>query len=277
MLGSEIDNRQSALRAADTDGCKVSVVTVVRNARCTIGDAVVSVLEQTESGLDYVVVDGMSDDGTNEILMGFNDPRMRVRRGSDNGIYDALNKGIEFSRGGVIGFLHSDDMLTDSECLSRVCSEFEDPSVDAVYADLVYVEASCATKVVRYWEERRFDRKRFLLGWMPPHPTVYVRRTIYEQYGGFRNDFRSSADYEMMIRLFYKHCLNVRYVPKILVRMRVGGQSNASWSNRRLANWEDRQAWIVNGLKPPPFLRLTKPLRKLPQYWRRPPVSLGPD
>ncbi|WP_168566969.1 glycosyltransferase family 2 protein [Crateriforma spongiae] len=249
---------------------KFECITAVFNRASTVTDCLNSIAEQTLEFSTSLVVDGMSTDGTEAVIAEHRGPTTTVIREPDDGIYDALNKGIRYATGDVIGFLHADDMLADADCLAAVAEAFEDPDADAVFGDLVYVDSVDTNRIIRYWREKPFDRRRFRTGWMPPHPTVYIRREIYERYGGFRDDLRTSADYELMVRLFYKHQVRLKHIPKILVKMRMGGQSNASWSNRRLANREDRMAWIVNDLKPPPFLRLTKPMRKLPQYWLRP-------
>ncbi|MEM1228650.1 MAG: glycosyltransferase family 2 protein [Planctomycetota bacterium] len=255
----------------------ISIVTAVRNCGENLGEAILSVDSQFCESREYVVIDGDSHDGTELVLASNLDHIDILVSEPDEGIYDALNKGIARSSGDVIGFLHADDVLADDTVLHEIREAFLDSDVEAVFGDLVYVDQQATSRIHRYWQEASYDVGRFHLGWMPPHPTVYIRKEVYEEFGGYRTDFSISADYEMMVRLMVKHRIRVKHIPKIMVKMRKGGKSNASWANRRLANWEDRQAWIVNGLKPPPFLRLTKPLRKLPQYWRRPPVSLGPD
>lgn len=249
---------------------KISVITAVYNRSKTIGDALECVLNQDAVDVESVVIDGMSDDGTDQVISRYKD-RISVHvREPDKGIYDALNKGFSRASGDVIGFLHADDMLNGSTCLSTIDSVFQDPSVDLVYGDLIYVGQQETSKVVRYWKDRVYDRRRFRFGWMPAHPTVYVRRGVYEKFGLFRDDFHTSADYECLVRLLYKHELKAVHIPETLVKMRVGGQSNATLANRRRANQEDRLAWVVNGLKPPPLLRLSKPMRKLPQYFTKP-------
>ncbi|MEM9588135.1 MAG: glycosyltransferase family 2 protein [Planctomycetota bacterium] len=249
---------------------KVSIVTAVYNCEQTVGMALRSVAEQSHSSIEHVVIDGMSTDETPSVIAEFKDSVSVSVREPDDGIYNALNKGIRLCTGDIIGLLHADDVLASSRGLERIADAFADPDVDAVFGDLAYVDAVHGGRVIRYWQEKPFRVSRFRRGWMPPHPTVYMRKSVYEQLGGFREDFEISADYELMVRAFVKHQLRAQYVPQRLVEMRVGGKSNASLSNRRTANREDRLAWEVNGMKPPALLRLTKPLRKLPQYWRRP-------
>ncbi len=245
---------------------KISVITAVYNRASTIGSTIRSVGAQNATDLEYIVVDGMSTDETSKIIAENSSLISTSIREPDTGIYDALNKGIQASTGDVIGFLHADDHFHDNDVLEKVRSKFSSGDIDAVYGDLLYVDAENPDRIIRYWKSGEYSVRRFRLGWMPPHPTVYVRREIYDRFGGYRTDFGSAADYECMIRLMAKHQIRVGYVPQVLLRMRVGGESNASLKNRLLANRDDRRAWVVNGLKPPFGLRIMKPLLKLPQY-----------
>ena len=251
------------------DLLKISIVTAVYNSEKTISDAIASVVRQS-SPAEHVVIDGMSNDGTKQIIAANSDKISKTVREPDNGIYDALNKGIAYSTGDIIGFLHADDLLADEMTLQRVQNKFASGDFDAVYGDLTYVDANNTEKIIRYWKSNEFNRQKFRRGWMPPHPTVYIRKNIYQEFGGYRTDLGSAADYECMIRLMYHHKIRVGYIPKVQVKMRVGGESNASVKNRLSANQADRQAWRENGLQPPWGLRFTKPLSKLPQYWQRP-------
>jgi len=250
---------------------RISVVTAVRNRARTIQQAIDSVAMQNANDVQYIVVDGMSNDGTENIIQQNRSKLTTVIREPDDGIYDALNKGIRASQGDVIGFLHADDLFADPEVLQRVARKFAKSDVEAVYSDLLYVDSERPEKIVRYWKSGLYHPRRFRWGWMPPHPTVYVRRSTYEQYGLYRTDLGSAADYECMIRLMVKHQIRVGYIPEISVKMRVGGESNVSLQNRLTANRNDRLAWIDNGLSPPWGLRFTKPLSKIPQFFRRPP------
>ena len=248
---------------------KISVVTAVYNRAETIADAIKSVAAQ-KCELEYIVIDGMSTDGTADVVKQHAQHIHCQVREPDSGIYDALNKGIAAATGDIVGFLHADDLLADDLVIKRVKDMFASGDFDAVYGDLTYVNASDPNKIVRYWKSNRFNRNRFRWGWMPPHPTVYVRKEFYEKLGSYRTDLGSAADYECMIRLMYHHQLRVGYIPDVQVKMRVGGESNASVKNRLNANQADRRAWLENGLSPPWALRFTKPLSKLPQYWQRP-------
>lgn len=250
---------------------KISVVTAVYNREQTILDAINSVAAQDYDDLEYVIIDGLSSDGTADVISANKNVIHQSIREPDSGIYDALNKGIAASTGDVVGFLHADDLFADDSVIQRVQDKFQSGDYDAVYADLTYVDFENPNKVIRYWKSRHFRLRRFWYGWMPPHPTVYVRREIYEKFGAYRIDHGSAADYECMLRLMVKHKIRVGYIPHIAVKMRVGGESNASVKNRLNANQSDRRAWLENDLRPPVGLRFLKPLSKLPQYWRRPP------
>ena len=248
----------------------ISVICAVYNRERVLADALDSIFQQSYPAIQAIVIDGLSSDRTPVVVDRYRDRIGVAVREKDEGIYDALNKGIRHASGEVIGFLHADDMLADAEVLADVGRIFENPEVDAVYGELLYVAEDDQDRIVRYWQESPYRVERFRRGWMPPHPTVYLRRKVYEQFGDFRTDLGTAADYELMVRLMVKHQIRVKFLPRVMVKMRVGGKSNASLANRRKANLADANAWRVNDLTPPPLLRLSKPLRKLPQYWRRP-------
>ncbi|ELP34409.1 glycosyltransferase family 2 protein [Rhodopirellula baltica] len=248
---------------------KISVITAVYNRSETIGDAIESVLAQQNVELETIVVDGDSTDGTSDVISQLGDQVSRSIREPDLGIYNALNKGLRAATGDVIGFLHADDWLAYQDALADVSRLMADSNVDGVYADLEYVNANDPDRVHRRWVSGAYDVRKFRRGWMPPHPTVYFRREFYDQFGLFNEDLRTAADYELLVRMMVRHGAKMAYLPRVTVKMRVGGASNASLTNRLNANRDDRQAWSINGLKPPIGLRFTKPLRKLPQFLRR--------
>ena len=248
----------------------VSIITAVYNSRHTVARAIDSVLSQKYPRIELVVIDGNSSDGTDQIIHSYGDQIHRSVREPDDGIYDALNKGLRHATGDVVGFLHADDLFADEDVINRIAEKFTSDAYDAVYGDLTYVDSTDTEKVIRYWQSKAYRRERFRYGWMPPHPTVYVKKEIYETFGCYRTDMGTAADYECMVRLMYRHKIRVGYIPKVQVRMGIGGQSNVSIENRWNANASDQNAWLENGLKPPWGLRITKPVSKLPQYWRRP-------
>lgn len=177
-----------------------------------------------------------------------------------------MNKGVNASVGEIIGVLNSDDFYAANDVLRTVSEAFEDTNCDACYGDLVYVAQDNVDSVTRRWVAGAFDRRKFYSGWMPPHPTFFVRRQIYEKYGLFNLELGTAAYYEVMLRFLLKYEVNATYIPKTLVRMRTGGVSNASLTNRLRANRMDREAWRINGLSPHFWTLYAKPLRKIGQW-----------
>jgi glycosyltransferase len=184
----------------------------------------------------------------------------------DKGIYDAMNKGIGMATGEVIGILNSDDFYANRSVISKVARAFEETGCDALYADLVYVDQQDVGKTVRLWRAGAYRKNAFKWGWMPPHPTFFVRRELYDKYGVFSLDLKTAADYELMLRFIHKHGIRVHYLPEVLVKMRAGGASNASLRSRLNANRQDRLAWIRNDIRPFWFTLYMKPVRKLGQF-----------
>jgi glycosyltransferase len=246
----------------------ITVITPSLNAAATIGDCIRSVMMQGASH-EHIVVDGHSTDGSPEKALSI-DPAIRLFVEPANGIYAAINRGIEEARGGIVAVLNADDFYVDADVLGRVSGVFEDGHVDACYGDLCYVERANPQRIVRYWRAGGYRKARLRHGWMPPHPTFFLKRAIYEKHGVYRTDLGSSADYELMLRMLLKENISAEYLPETLVHMRTGGASNASLAARIEANRMDREAWRVNGLRPYPWTLLTKPLRKVGQWWRRP-------
>ncbi|MBF9253828.1 glycosyltransferase [Pontibacter sp. 172403-2] len=245
---------------------KISIITIVYNNRETIADAIESVLSQTYPDIEYIVVDGLSTDGTVEVVKKYGDRITKFISEKDQGLYDAINKGIQLATGDIIGLLHSDDIFYNENAVACVAAAFEAYQTDSVYGNLLYVEKEDTGKVVRKWVSGSYKRENFMYGWMPPHPTFYVKKSCYDRYGLYNTHFRSAADYELMLRFLYKHGVSTAYIPETLVKMRVGGKSNVTLRNRIRANREDYAAWQVNGLKPGFYTRYLKPLRKLVQF-----------
>ncbi|MBX2890009.1 MAG: glycosyltransferase [Saprospiraceae bacterium] len=244
---------------------KLSIVTPTFNSAATIRDTLESVQMQDHLDVEHIIIDGVSNDPTLEILADY--PHVsKVISEPDRGLYDAMNKGVLLATGDVVGILNSDDYYTHAQVLSRVAALLEQTGADALYADLEYVAANDTSRVVRCWKSGHFHPNSFHKGWMPPHPTFFVRRYLYEQYGLFKPELRFSADYELMLRFILKHHISVCYLPEVTVKMRTGGASNANLRNRFLANREDRLAWKMNGLRPKFYTLYLKPLLKIPQY-----------
>ena len=248
---------------------RVSIITAVYNRASTIGDTLESVLSQDYPDIEHILIDGMSSDGTDEVIQRYAGRIARSVREPDTGIYNALNKGVRLSTGQVIGFLHADDVYADRSVVSRVVEGIGGlggAGLIGVYGDLQYVQMGDTSKLVRYWRSGEYRSDRFRWGWMPAHPTVYLGRECYERFGGFREDFQIAADYELMVRMLGVGGVRMGYIPRVMVKMRVGGKSNATLRNRLVANREDQRAWRVNGVRPPWGLRWLKPMRKLMQY-----------
>lgn len=278
---------------------KVSLITVSYNSAKTIADTIKSVQSQTYKDIEYIVVDGNSSDGTIEIVKQFLDSAKDAIQGRtegasqdlpedlsknliniaslgvvtkflcerDKGIYDAMNKGLALATGDIIGVLNSDDFYCSNDVIEEVVRAFQQNNADCLYGDLNYVDPIDTSKIVRKWRSGIYRKENFLKGWMPPHPTFFVRKTCYDKFGKFDTQFKSAADYELMLRFLFKESCSAIHLPIVMIHMRAGGVSNVSLKNRIRANREDRLAWKINGLKPKWFTLLRKPLSKLIQYF----------
>jgi glycosyltransferase involved in cell wall biosynthesis len=244
----------------------VSIITVVYNGADTIAEAIESVMGQTYPNIEYIIIDGASTDGTQAIIARYADRIARYVSEPDAGLYDAMNKGLKLATGEVTGILNADDLYRHPDVVSRAVAALQTHNADAVYGNLVYAERANPEQVTRYWRAGRYRPGAFLHGWMPPHPTFFVRTALYRQYGYFSTELRSAADYELMLRLIHKHRIRLTYLNEVMVVMRTGGISNSSVKNRLRANREDRMAWQMNQLRPRWYTLWVKPLRKLTQF-----------
>lgn len=218
---------------------KVSVVTVVYNRDATIREALSSVLSQRGVEIDLVVQDGGSTDGTCETVKGFDDLCINFESAPDFGIYDAINRGITRTDGEIIGLMHSDDLFFNNEVLNRVVATFEKSNIDGVYGDLDYVSFRDPSRIVRRWRPGSFEYSKLARGWMPPHPTLYLRREVFEKWGAYDTEFRIAADYEAILRWLVRGKIRLEYIPTTMVKMRLGGESNRSLSNILTKSKED--------------------------------------
>lgn len=250
---------------------RFSIVTVSYNNSETLLETIQSVLCQQFIDFEYWVIDGASTDGTLEILQSFGDKISWISE-PDGGIYDAMNKGWKHAKGEFVAYLNADDFYDNPLVLSQMDEALRlKENVWAGYGDLAYVDFSNTHQIRRYWKSGTYIRDSFLSGWMPPHPTFFLKKAAFEQFGGFRNDeLKSAADYELMLRMLYVNQLSAAYCPHLMVRMRTGGESNKNIKNRLRGNREDKKAWNLNHIEPGLFTFLLKPLRKIPQYWNRP-------
>ena len=243
----------------------VSIITATYNSKATITSNLSSIKEQTHPFIEHIIIDGASNDNTLAIIKD-QSPSAKIFSEKDNGIYDAMNKGISLANGDIIGILNSDDLYMNNSIIEKVVKLFEQENCDAVYGDLIYVDANDTSKIKRRWKAGSFIKNDFLYGWMPPHPTFFVKKEVYEKYGNFNLSVFTAADYELMLRFVYKYGIKVAYLQEIMVKMRTGGASNESIANRLLANKGDRMAWKINDLKPFWFTLMAKPLRKITQF-----------
>jgi glycosyltransferase len=227
---------------------KISTVTGVFNRHATIGQALASVANQDHPNIEHVIQDGGSTDGTCEVITTQKDRRIAFVSEPDHGIYDAINRGIQRASGDVIGLMHSDDFFASSDILSEVAKVMADPNIDGVYGDLDYVAANDTTRVIRRWRSGAYDPKKLARGWMPPHPTLYLRRDVFEKHGLYDTSFGIAGDYDAMLRYLVKGQIKLAYIPKVMVKMRVGGESNKSLSKILQKSWEDYRAIRRNGV-----------------------------
>lgn len=253
------------LLSSNTNPPLVTIITATFNSAKTIRDTLEAVASQDYPHIEHIIVDGLSSDDTLQIVSEY--PHVRkVISEKDKGIYDAMNKGLAAATGDIVGLLNSDDFYVSGNVIRKVVEHMTAEKTQALYGDLVYVHPDHTHKVLRTWIAGIWQRRKFLYGWMPPHPTFFVRREVYERLGKFNIELKSAADYELMLRFLYKAAISVSYLPEVMVKMRSGGMSNATWRNRINANREDRKAWRVNQLQPYFFTTWLKPLRKINQF-----------
>ena len=249
-------------------GVSLSIITATYNCASTIDDCLSSIAEQTYRSIEHVVIDGASTDGTREILERQRASMSHFVSEPDGGIYPALNKGLLLASGDVVGFLHADDRYARPDVLAQVAAVFDDPGVVAVYGDLVYVHRDAPDRVFRYWRAGPYSTSRFRWGWMPPHPTLYLRRSAYEQWGTFDVGLDIAADYDFMLRVLPRLVGQIAYLPHILVHMRAGGVSNRSLPHVLRKSRQDYIAITRNNIGRLPVL-FAKNIRKIPQFWQR--------
>jgi glycosyltransferase involved in cell wall biosynthesis len=227
---------------------RISIITVCYNVANTIGDTLRSVREQTYPNVEHIIVDGGSSDNTLEVVSAEGEHVFKVVSERDDGIYDAMNKGLGLANGDIVGFINADDFYSSADVLAMVASAFESSGVDCCYGDLCYVRQDDVVKMVRYWRSAPFAPGMFGRGWCPPHPTFFVRREVYARLGGFDLNFKIGADIELMARFLEVGRISSHYIPKILVHMRMGGTTNRSLSNIVKQNLEIRRGFMALGL-----------------------------
>lgn len=229
---------------------KISLITVCFNSAEHIADTLRSVNTQGHADIEHLIIDGASRDETLDVVARHPQSWRRVVSEPDEGIYDAMNKGLRMATGEVVGFINSDDFYSAPDVLEKVSGAFSDPAVDACYGDLCYVKRDDTRSVVRYWRSSPFAPGLFGQGWCPPHPTLFIRKRIYDAHGGFDVRYRIAADVELMARMLEVHRIRTRYLPEVLVNMRMGGTTNRSLSNIVIQNREVWRALRAHGLRP---------------------------
>src|SRR5688572_18554548 len=245
---------------------KITLITVTYNSEKYLQNAIQSVYNQDYSNIEYIIVDGGSTDSTLSIIEQNSTCITKWISEKDNGMYDAINKGMKMATGDVIGILNSDDMLASKDVISKIAQCFKEQRVDSIFGDLLYVDAEETSKIHRFWRGMTYNRKSFNFGWMPAHPTFYVRKEIVDQLGGYETHYFSASDFELMTRYLYKHRISSYYLSELIVKMRKGGMSNGSFKKRFRANRRDYLALKRNEVPFPFVVSMIKPLRKLPQY-----------
>ncbi|MDO6760256.1 glycosyltransferase family 2 protein [Tamlana sp. 2_MG-2023] len=249
---------------------KVSIITATYNSADVIEHCMQSVLNQDYPNIEYIIIDGQSKDHTLNIVVEYQKkyPNIKVISEPDSGIYDALNKGIQKATGDVIGFVHSDDFLANSSVISNIVKAFKSQNCDGVYGDLEYVDQQNTNKVIRYWKSCDFDQKLLKKGWMPAHPTLFLKSDIYKKHGIFDLDFKIAADYDFILRVFKNPELRFVYIPEVITKMRVGGASNRSLKNIISKSKEDYKALHKNNIGSWNAL-IIKNVSKLSQFYKK--------
>jgi len=249
---------------------KITIITVVRNNAKCIEECIKSVLSQSYyNNIEYIIIDGESTDGTIDIINKYKNKVAKVISEKDPGHIHAFNKGIELATGDIIGFLHSDDLYVDDHVVEDAIAAFSQSNADSVYGDLVYVKREDINKVVRYWRADEGNRAKISLGWMPPHPSLFVKREVYQYYGGFNTEFKISADYEIILRFLYMHRISMHYMHRLCVKMRTGGISNRNLFRVLQKTFEDYKACKIYGIDRAAYAIILKNLRKIPQFLLR--------
>ncbi len=245
---------------------KISIITVTYNSEKTIKDTLASIANQTFKNIEHIIIDGKSTDNTINIIKKSNHNVVLISE-PDNGIYDAMNKGIKIASGDIIGILNSDDLYFDNNIINMVVNEFIiDNELNILYGDLVYVKQYNTSKIVRNWITCDFYNNYFENGNVPPHPSLFLRNKVYEVAGLFNSQFNFASDYEFMLRIFKKHSFKKKYINHFFVKMRLGGATNKSIKNIYLGNIEILKSWFINDLKIPLLLFPKRFFKKLSQF-----------
>lgn len=246
---------------------KVSIITISFNSVKTIEDTINSVLSQTYQGIEYIIIDGSSNDGTKEIIGTFKNGISKFISEPDKGLYDAINKGIQIATGDIVGILHSDDFFYNNMVIEKIVKAFDENEIDAVIGDVQFVDPVKTSKVVRYYSSKKFTPEKFRFGVMPAHPSFYVRRKLFENFGSYKTDYKIAADFELALRFLLIHRIRYKYLQMPFVSMRRGGVSNESIGSNITLNKEIARACRENGISTNYFLIYSKYLTKIFQFF----------
>ena len=245
----------------------VSIVTGTYNSAKFIEDCVNSVNKQTYESIEHIIIDGASKDNTVSIIKNTPNKVKKLVSEEDDGIYDAMNKGLKLASGTILGILNSDDFYNNDEVISKIVDAFKDPKIDCVYGDLLYVDQDDTDKVVRKWITGPYKKNCFQKGWHPAHPSFFVRKSVYEKYGYFNLSLDLAADFELMLRFMEKHKIKGTYLPFPMVRMRLGGATNKSIKNIVKGNKECIASFKMNEIKVSGLYPIIRLLPKVKQFF----------
>lgn len=245
----------------------VSIITVSYNSVNTISDTIKSVLAQTYSEIEYIIIDGCSTDGTINLVRSYGERISKFISAKDNGLYDAINKGIQVATGDIVGVLHSDDFFYNNLVVEKIARAFEEIEIDAVIGDIQFVDPVDSLKIVRYFSSRKFNLAKFRFGYMPPHPSFYIRRELHEKLGYYKTDYKIAADYELVLRFLLIRKIKYRYLEMPFVSMRSGGVSNKSIGSNITLNREIARACRENGIYTNYLLIYSKYITKVFEFF----------
>lgn len=247
----------------------ISIITPTYNSEITIRDTIESIIHQNYNNLEYIIIDGASSDKTLSIIDEYQSRiEIKVISEPDKGLYDAMNKGIAIASGEIVGILNSDDLYANDKVLNDVANCFtKNEKIEACYGDISFFNTNNPNKVTRLWKSGEYNENKLNNGWIMPHPSFFLKRSVYQENGGFKENFKLAADYELMLRLLKVRGLKTQYISKTLVKMRTGGKSSQNLKQRKLGWSELKKSWEINNLKTPSFFILRRVLFKLKQYF----------
>ncbi len=245
---------------------KISLITVTYNSEKFLSQCIESVQNQSYTDIEHIIIDGNSTDNTVSIIKKYESKIYKWISEPDRGMYDAINKGIKMAIGEVIGILNSDDIFVSNDVVATIVQTFKTEQVDSVYGDLEYVDKDDTNRIFRVWRGKKYNRNLFKMGWMPGHPTFYIKKSLIETYGNYENHYYTAADYEFMARYLFKYKISSFYLPKLIVKMRNGGVSNKNLKQRLRANRRDYLAMKTNAIPMPFMVSILKPLIKVHQF-----------